>query len=170
MVSQIGSISGLNFSKPVDPLSETTKKRLEALGIDTSSIKTETQGRSILASVEKVNSKDGAEKVQGQGKNPEGENIKERAKELAAQLNVSVSQKDGLKEILDKISTAIDGMKTQAVGDPQKVQEAAKYQAAYDSIVGAVSSMQQQHQASQQKLSNSLDGLALYNKIKLGLT
>lgn len=170
MVSQIGSIIGANFNQPADKLSETTKKRLEALGIDTSSIKTETQGRSILASVEKVNSKDGTEKVQGQGKNPEGENIKQRAKELAAQFNVSVSPRDGLKEILDKISTAIDGMKTESVGAPDKLQEAAKYQAAYDSIVGAASSMQQQQDASQGKLSGSLDGLALYNKIKLGLS
>lgn len=171
MVSSISSIFGASFgSSSGDKLTDATKKKLEELGIDTSNIKTESQGQSVLAAIKKTKEAEGAKKPEAIGGNAEEESNKTKAKELAAQLNISVAAKDSTIDILNKISVAIDNLKTQAVGDPQKIQEAAKYQAAYDSIVGSVTSMQQQQNASHKKLAGSLDGMALYNKIKLGLT
>lgn len=173
MVSQISALSSMTQASAGDKLTEETKAKLQALGIDTSSIKTETQGLMALAAAKKAKAAakaKGAHGVKPAGGNAQEESLKTQAKELAAKLNVSVSSDDDTTDILTKIASVLANMRVQAASDPQKLQEVEKYQAEYDALSSSVANLQKQKQQKQAQLTGSLDAMAMYNKIGLGIS
>lgn len=177
MVSQIGALNSLSQSSQMNKLTDATKQKLEALGIDTSSIKTEAQGQAILTALQNTQKTQNTQvqppnKSQQSGSNgiqAQEESIREQAKELAKKLGVTVNAKDDISEILGKIATALANMRIQSVNSPEDSKQIDAYQKQYDSLVNEVNSLEKQKQASKEQLSGSLDAMALYNKIKLGL-
>ena len=145
-------------------LSEDTKKKLEALGIDTSNITKETQGKSKLKEAQ------AAAHAQGHGQKPQSASsmqaIKTEVDALAAKMGVSVGTNDKIDDIFRNISAKISSLQSAAGTDKTKSAEVESYQAEYASI----SSEYTQMQASQSMLGKSLNALASYNKAALGLS
>jgi len=166
-INAINGTSGAASSQAISRLTDATKKQLEALGVDTSSIKTESQGQVVLKAAKNTQATQGAKEAH-KGNSPQ-DAIKEQAKSLASKLNITVSSKDDTNAILNKISSAISVLKTEAVGDVQKTQKLAQFQSEYNAIAGAVAGMAAQKQAGHDQINNSLNGMANYNKALLGL-
>lgn len=182
MVSQVSALSSLTQASQANKLTEATKQKLEALGVDTTNIKTEAQGQALLAAVQKAQKAKNAQKTQqvqppeqpqqsgSSSINAQEETIKAQAKELAKKVGLSVSTGDDISEILGKIATALANMRIQAINSPQMAKQIDKFQSEYDSLVSEVTSLQKAKQSSQGQLTGSLDAMALYNKVGLGLS
>lgn len=181
MVSQVSALTSLTQSIQVNKLTEATKQKLEALGIDTSSIKTEAQGQALLVAAQnaqKAKNEQRAQQVQPAGQTEQGgsssisaqeETIKAQAKELAKKLGLTVSSDDDISEILGKIATALANIRIQAINSPQMSKQLDELQSQYESLVCSVASLEKQ-KSSQGQLTGSLDAMALYNKIGFGLS
>ncbi len=172
MSDSISSISASSSassssSSSSSALSETTKKKLEALGIDTSNIKTETEGQTKLKQAQAAQA---AQQVAGQKmQQPQTGNsedtIKSEAKSLASKMDVAVSTDDDISAILENISAKIDNLKASAGTDEAKKKEVNDFESQYSSISEEYTTLQ----SKQAMLSGSLSGLASYNKASLAL-
>jgi len=171
-ISSISSASATSSSSST-VLTDTTKKKLEALGIDASKIKTETEGLQKLKEAEAQQAAQAAQSAQGQqqqnGASSQTDAIKTQATSLASQLGISVSDKDTVEDILENIGTKLSAMSVQAANDPQKMQELKGYESQFASISSEYVNIQTQQQQSQSQISGSLDSLATYNKIFFNL-
>jgi len=164
-VNAIGGMSAASSgsSGSSSPLSDITKKKLESLGIDTSKIKTETQGQQKL---KEAQASQASQATQGQQNGAgQAQAIKDQASNLASQMGISVSKNDKVSDILDHISTKLTGLSAQSGQDPQKVQELKQYKSEYTVIASEYASLQAQQQSSQKQLTGSMDSMAAYNKI-----
>jgi len=184
MVSGIGSISNIGSSLSVSsiqqPLTPETKSKLENLGIDTTNIKTETQGQEALQSAQSSQQGQETQKNQESQKGQAGGNqaamqaLKSQAEALASKVGVSVSSDDKLSDIMDKISQALSTMQAQAANDPQKLTQIAQYQTEFDSINQSASNLQTSMQISAQsgasQIQNSMTGLAIYNMASMSIS
>lgn len=148
-------------------LSEETKKKLEALGIDTSKIKSEAEG---LQKLKEAQASQGASQAQGaaqaQGQKPQEsstqQEVEEQTQNLASKMGISVDRKDSMDTTLKNISAKIEELKADASSNPTKMAEVNSYESEYNDIA--------RKYTKQSMLSNSLSGLANYNKIALGLS
>ena len=170
-ISSIGSskstsaASSTSSSTAAQKLTDETKKKLQDLGVDTTSITTEAQGQ--IALLQALQQAQTAEKhpPEGIGGNGEMESIKAQASALAAQVGATVSSNDKLPDIMDKISTAINSLQSQAGTDEAKLSQVQSYQSQYDAISGTLSQMQAQHAQKEAQMSGSMEGLASQNKL-----
>lgn len=167
-ISSVSTTSSLNSlssaSTANQPLTAATKAKLDALGVDTTSIKTETQGQVALSAAQ---TKQEAQKSahSHQGGNSSMESIKNEAKSLASQVGVSVSDEDKVDDILSKVASKISELQVAAGTDETKLAQVQQYQSQYDSISSSLSNMQ----AAKAQLSSSMDNMASYNKMAHGL-
>ena len=167
-ISAISGSSSVSTSSSSSQLTDATKKKLEALGIDTAKIKTETEGLAKLKEAQASQASQAAQASAAPPPPPGGispEDVKTEAKALAASIGVSVGQSDKINDILNKISTKISEMKASAGTDESKKSEVEGFYAQYQ----AVYTDYQEIESKKSMLSNSLDALANYNKIRLGL-
>lgn len=160
------SISSITSTKPISSsdsasikLTNATKVKLEALGINTTNIKTEIQGQAALRTAEEK--RKALQKLKTESANRSQEVIKTEAKSLAAQVGASVSDDDSVSDILIKVASKVNDLKASAGDDSTKQAEADQDQAKYEALANEYSSVQ----AAQSKLSGSMDGLAQLNKI-----
>jgi hypothetical protein len=172
MVSAIGSIAASYSVSSVQPLTPETKAQLESMGIDTSSIKTESEGQTYLQSAQtSQSSQQSQNSQQGQqfGGNHAGmQAVREQAMALAEKVGASVPSGAKLSEIMDAISQSISSMQAQAANNPEQAAKVAQYQSEYISLSNAITSMQASMQASQGQTSSgqlqaSMNALAMYN-------
>lgn len=149
-------------------LTEETKSKLQALGLDPSKYTTEAQGRQALKEAQAAQNSQAAQAgAQPQHAAHGGESsIKAEVQALAAQVGVPVGSKDKISDILANISKKITELKASAGNDPTKLSQVNDYQSKYNAISGEIA----QKQTSESKLTGSLQGLANYNKIALGLS
>ena len=172
-IGSVNSASGTSSLSSSTALTETTKKKLEELGIDTSKIKTEAEGQQKLKEAQAAQGSQSAQTAQGQqqqnGASSQIDTIKIKAIELASQLGISASDKDKIEDILSTISTKLLEMTVQAGKDPQKLKELKQYESQFEIIAGEYLNLQVQKQASQGQLTGSLDNLAMYNKLFFNL-
>lgn len=160
--SSTSSVSSTSISSN-QPLTAATKQQLEALGIDTTGIKTEAQGQAALFSAQASSSS--AQKPEHKGGGGMSE-IKAQAQQLASEVGVSVSSTDKIDDILSKISDKISQLQAAAGNDETKLAQISQYQSQLQSISASMSSMQ----ASHAQLSNSMSSMASYNKIYQNLS
>lgn len=169
----INAINGMNSANSVSasgssaaPLSEATKKKLEALGIDTTKIKTENEGQLKLKEAQSGQASHAVKQRQQKSNGgSETQALTEQAKALAAQVGVSISSKDELPDILVKISDKLSDMVVQSAKDPQKLQQIKQYESQFASIAGEFLNLEAKIQEKQTKLTGSMDSLASYNKL-----
>ena len=105
-ISSIGSgmsISGA-YITPSNQLSEATKAKLEALGIDPASVTSEAEAQSLIAQVESMSKTDKARPQSGSSDMA----LLTKAKELAEDVGAKVSERDNLDDICKKISEKIE--------------------------------------------------------------
>lgn len=166
MSNSINAISSSSISNSGSSsstaLSEETKAKLQALGIDTKDIKTEAKGQEEL---KEAKEKQSAQKAAPAKKDNSEKTMKTEAQDLASQVNVPVGNNDTMDTILSNISTKLDELKSSAGTDPTKLADVDNYQKQFASISSEYSQMQ----VSKAMISNSLQGLAAYNKAALGL-
>lgn len=171
MTGSINSIGGAGASSSVassssssaQKLTDETKRKLEELGVDTSSITTEAQGQ--IALMQAMQTQGGEKSGHGGGNKEEMESLKAEATSLAAQVGVAVSSDEKLSDIMDAIPQAISNLQAQAGTDEAKLSQVKAYQDEFDAISGSLNDMQAQKQASQAKLTGSLAGMAQSNQI-----
>jgi hypothetical protein len=141
-------------------ISETTKMRLQALGIDPSTVTSESQAQILIAQAEAAKNQSNTGE---QGGNSSEQQLMSEAKELATAVGVSVSQSDSLDDIIDKISDQIQVMLNS--NDESKVSMAQGYQTQLSNISDRVSNVQ----STQQNIFNSMNMISVSNKYALGL-
>jgi len=183
MLSSIGAIDSLKKAYGAysgnQALTVQTKVQLEGLGIDTSNIKTESQGQITLQSMQGGNSTQEvgqAKQAQGSaagGGSSELDSLKDEAIALAEKVGVSVSSDDDIDDIMDAISDAITQLQTEAANDPDKIAQVQEYQAEYDTLCQSVSFAQASSEASliqSSSLQTSLNAMASYNKASISIS
>lgn len=153
------STTASTASTTATALTSATKAKLEALGIDTTNIKTEADGQSALIAAQQTQKKAHANKS---GNSSEQE-IKTESKELASQVGVPVAEDDTTDTIISNVSEKISELQASAGDDEAKLAEVNQYQTQLETISSEYSQMQ----ASHAQLSNSLEGLARYNKTSM---
>lgn len=125
-VSMIGYMNNVSAIYQGQRLSAATKAKLEALGINTSNIKTEAEGKIKLqeALLERASQN---EKTAKSDKNSKTDSALERAKWLAKKLNVYYSNYDKTDDIIYKIKLKVEEMLQAAGEDSDKKANAAYY-------------------------------------------
>ena len=162
-ISSINSLqAGAISTHKTEELSSTTKLKLEALGIDPSTVTTEAQAQTLIAQAEAAKQQNNAGQQQPGGNSSEQELLSE-AKNLATEVGVTVSSNDSLDDIVDNISKEIQVMLNS--GDQSKISSAQSYQAQLASISGRAEAIQ----STQQNIFNAMDMISVSNKYALGL-
>lgn len=157
-MSSIRSIYGTIISFKKDELSVTTKLRLEALGIDPTSVSTESQAQIIIAQAEAVPNQNGLQQKYGGNLR---EQLISEARELAQKTGTRYSNQDTLETILDNISVTLQVM----VKNPTNAENVEMYQAKLEDIAqraGVIVNIQQ-------NIFERMNMVSISNKIILGL-
>ena len=156
-ISSISSSQSMALSAyKIEELSTSTKMKLEALGIDPSSVTSEAQAQQLIAQAE-------ATKHQQQGGKSSEQELISEAKELASKVGVTVSTNDTLDDITGNIAEEIQAMMD--TGDPSKIKAAQQYQ----SELAAISDEANAITNTQQNIFNAMDMISVSNKYALGL-
>lgn len=166
-ISTSSSFGYVDTSQCSNKLSDSTKRKLQALGIDPSSVTSETQAQALIASAQ--------QKQQIQQTKPNDNNkqvnsseseLISQAKTLASKMGVSVSSNETLSDILSSLSSKISSMSAEANGDTTKIQDIKQFQSELFSIQSQYSSVQQ----SDNNLFSAMNMTANMNKYILGLS
>ena len=153
-----------NTSSTGAKLTQATKAQLEALGVSTANITTETQGQAALTSA-KSKAEAGKQAHAPHGNSTES-SIKTEAKTLASQVGSSVSDDDKVDDIINKVSAKITDLRASAGDDKTKLAAVDSDQAQLDAISNSLASTK----SGQAQLSGSMNGLASMNKVYQNLT
>ena len=166
-MTSISSVSNMQTAaissyKTETELSSSTKLKLEALGIDPSTVTSEAQAQTLIAQAEAAKHQNNAGQQQQGGNSSEQELLSE-AKNLASQVGVTVSSNDSLDTIIDNISKEIQVMLNS--GDKSKMATAQGFQTQLASSSGRAESIQ----STQQNIFIAMDMISVSNKYALGL-
>lgn len=166
-MTSISSVSNMQTAaissyKTETELSSSTKLKLEALGIDPSTVTSEAQAQTLIAQAEVAKHQNNAGQQQQGGNSSEQELLSE-AKNLASQVGVTVSSNDSLDTIIDNISKEIQVILNS--GDKSKMATAQGFQTQLASISGRAETIQ----STQQNIFNAMDMISVSNKYALGL-
>ncbi len=131
-------------------LTETTKAKLIALGVDITGIVTESEGQTKLreAEFERISGPSNQSK-----KTSENNSALQEARKLANDLNVSYSDTDTVDDLIGKISTRINELKIAAGDDFDKKEKVVQYERRLEEIINSYTS-QLQLDASMSLMSN----------------
>ncbi len=153
-VGLIGYMNMLSSAYQGQKLSYATKVKLRALGVSTYDIKTEAEGRMKLqeAMAARTNRVSKNKKASGNKQNDE---VMEKVKQLADDLNVSYSDSDTVDDIIDRISSKVEKLMAEAGDDENKRADAIYWDGKLDEV--------KQMQQSQIDLSASMSVTANMN-------
>ncbi len=179
LINSIGSGASSSASassnlSSVQKLTDDTKSKLQALGVDTSTITSEAQGQIALLQAQQQQQAQGGEKHHGGAGKAEMDSLKSEATSLASKLGISVSADEKLSDIMAAIGPAVDAKVSAAGSDQTKIAEAQELQAEFSTISSSLSTMEAQRQqgakstqAAQgaQAIDSSLANMATQNKI-----
>lgn len=161
-ISIAGAASTASSSSAAQKLTDETKNKLQALGVDTTNITTETQGQIALLQAQQAK---GEKSGHGGAGKEEMQSLKAEATSLAEKLGVSVTSDEKLSEIMDAIGPALDAKISAAGNDEAKIAETQSLQDEFAAISSTLSDMQAQKQAAHAQITGSLAGMAQDNKI-----
>ncbi len=160
-ISSIGSAAASLSTNKIEELSSSTKQKLEALGIDPTTVTSEAQAQSLIAQAEATKHQQNSGQQQG-GNSSEQELLSE-AKDLASKVGAAVSSNDTLDDIIDNIAEEIQIMLNS--GDQSQISQAQGYQAQLAEISDRADSIQ----TTQQNIFNAMNMVSISNKYALGL-
>ncbi|MCI1273899.1 MAG: hypothetical protein LKG27_05645 [Clostridiaceae bacterium] len=159
-VNSITSAAASSYSAgTVSQLSEETKQKLIALGLDPTQFTSETQAQQKIAEIQAIKQQNNTQSSTQQQGNSTQAALMSEAKTLAAQANVSVADTDKLDDILENISDAVSKMDAQ---NPN-----TKY---FQERLAALENENIQAQQSISSLDSMMAMAATNNKIALGLS
>lgn len=152
----LGTTSGASSSK----LSEDTKKKLQALGLDPTKYSCEAEAQAaITAFIQQQQQQEGTKKTGGNG---EIKTIKSEVQSLASEMGISVGNNDKIGDIMDKINEKISELQSSAGSDNNKLSLVNDY----NNKFSAISSELDQLKAA--KNMTGATALANYNKATHG--
>ena len=163
MISEsIGAIKGISYgvSGGSNAITEQTRKKLEALGIDPKTVKSEKEAQEKIKEAESAQANASVNQPDSK-QNHSMQKVILDAKDLAQNLGVSYSEQMPVKDLLDNIKHKIDKANKAVEGDENNKEIIAGYQQDYDKIYSNYMSAQ----SSSDKFMNNLSMLATYNKI-----
>lgn len=165
MSSSISSISSAAAacSYQTNTLSTATKQKLEALGIDPSSVTSEAQAQALIAQAEATKHQQNADSGNSGGGNSSEQELMSEAKSLATAVGTSVSSDDTLDDIISNIDTKIQAMLNS--GDENRFKLAQGYQTQLASISERADTVS----STQNNIFNAMDMVSVSNKYALGL-
>lgn len=169
MTDAISSVSGSSSSSASSTssvLSNETKSKLKALGLDPADYTSESAAKSAIAEATAKKAQE-AQQTQSQSKPQRSgvlETVETNTKELASKMGISISTEDKLADIFDKISTKIDELQASAGTDASKKTDASGYKSEYSILYSEYS------QATATQNMTGASALASYNKAALGLS
>lgn len=165
----INSISAMSGSYSTgqssqSQLSEETKRKLQALGIDPSTVTSETQAQALIAAAQQqVQQTTNESSSQNTCCSSECELIS-RAKILAEKIGVQTSTNDSLENLIDKISSKITSL-TSLNNDSKAQSETNQYQNELTSIQNEYSTVS----SNQNSIMTAMNLTANMNKLLLGI-
>lgn len=164
-INNVSSISyfGVSQSAP-NGLSEETKRKLQALGIDPTSVNSETEAQALIATAkQKIEQTKNESSSQNTCCSSECELIS-RAKHLAEKIGLQTSNNDSLKNLIDKISTKLSLISNKSQ-DEQTNDKISNYQNELTSIENEYSQINN----NQNSLLTAMNLTANMNKFFLGI-
>ena len=159
------SISSSYITQSSDTLSEETKAKLTALGIDPSTVSSESEAQSIIAQAEAAAQIEEQSGEQASSSSSEQDLIS-KAQELADKVGVSLSQNDSLDEMCGKISAKIESLTEQCGTDAAKLSTLQ----GYSQELANINAQYAQVQTNQQNMFAAMNMLSVSNKYALGLS
>ena len=167
MSSSISSLSsaqaGAVSTYQNNTLSAATKQKLEALGIDPSSVTSEAQAQALISQAEATQHQQNANSEHNGGGNSSEQELMSEAKSLATTVGASVSSDDTLDDIISNIDTKIQAMLNS--GDENQFKLAQGYQ----SQLASLSERADTVTSTQNNIFNAMDMVSVSNKYALGL-
>ncbi len=163
-MSTIDSISASTaissaYAFKTNELSEETKAKLQALGIDPSTVSSESEAQSLIAQVEAMSKSDQARP------NSSDQSLLTKAQSLAEDVGVQYSYKDNLDELCKKISEKIEQLASQYGNDGAKMSVLEDYQRELASIDSRYSTEIDKSN----DIFNAMNMISVSNKYALGL-
>ena len=161
-----GSGIGAMYSVQTNQLSEETKAKLIALGLDPSTVTSEAEAQALISQVEAMSKNDKARPQTNKTQTASSEQeLMTKARELTEKVGVQLSQTDTLDEMCQKISTKLEQLGAQYANDERKIAiindyraELANINAKYDKV-----------QTNQETIFAAMNMISLSNKFALGL-
>lgn len=144
-------------------LSAATKQKLEALGIDPSSVTSEAQAQALISQAEATQHQQNANSENNGGGNSSEQELMSEAKSLATAVGASVSSDDTLDDIISNIDTKIQAMLNS--GDENQFKLAQGYQ----SQLASLSERADTVTSTQNNIFNAMNMVSVSNKYALGL-
>ncbi|CCY63294.1 unknown [Clostridium sp. CAG:967] len=167
MSSSISSLSsaqaGAVSTYQNNTLSAATKQKLEALGIDPSSVTSEAQAQALISQAEATQHQQNANSENNGGGNSSEQELMSEAKSLATAVGASVSSDDTLDDIINNIDTKIQAMLNS--GDENQFKLAQGYQ----SQLASLSERADTVTSTQNNIFNAMNMVSVSNKYALGL-
>lgn len=163
-INSVGYFGTYNFSK-TSTLSEETKQKLLALGIDPSTILSESQAQIIIDNILKIQGINNTSKTSAKNFCCSECELLSRAKQLANKIGVAISGNMKMEEILLTISTAINKKLSLPKQDEKKFITIRNCQEELLAIQKDFSTVKQNQNA----MYTSMNFSANINKMMLGL-
>lgn len=167
-IMSINNISNLGTSYSFctqNKLSEETKRKLQALGIDVTNVTSEAQAQMLITAAQ---SRQQVQKTDNSNKDTTCSSELElitKAKTLAKKMGVSVSQNSTMSEILTSLSNKISTLTTQAENNQTKTNEIQQFRTELTSLQNEYSTLTK----SQNSIFSVMNMSANLNKFMLGL-
>ena len=160
------SLSGL-YAVQTNQLSEATKAKLIALGIDPSTVSSEAEAQALISQVEAMSKTDKARpQTNGTQQTTSSEQeLMQKARELAEKVGVSLSQNDTLDDMCKKISDKIEQLSAACANDTAKMQVLKDYGAQLSDI----NSKYRTVQSTQEAIFAAMNMVSWNNQIALKL-
>lgn len=162
-VNAVSSLGGASFagsaSGASSKISEDTKKKLLALGLNPADYKNETDAQAAIAA-HQHQQQEGTKKAGG----GDFKRIEEEAQALAAEMGVAVGQNAKINDIMDKISSKLSELESNSGSDSTKTAQINDFSNKFTTISNELAQLQAS------KNMTGATALGNYNKASLGLS
>lgn len=145
-MTSINSITSTTISSQITEkeaeLSAATKAQLEAIGIDPSTVSSESQAQALIANAKGASFKSMVSEKSQNAANSKDDTYLQEAKSLAASIGAVYNSDDTVDEILSSVSDKLNQMMNAAYMNPSQMQMIQMYQSQLDQISSAYSQAQ----------------------------
>lgn len=166
---QFMSINAIGFNNgycsSVSSLSEETRRKLLALGIDPSAVMSEAQAQMLIAQLQSSQKINQTIEISSVNNNLGEQELISRAKNLAGKIGVSIPQGTPLGEILQILGAKIDALTAECENDENKITKVKSYQNELSDLISQFTLVQQNENAMFASMNYNAD----MNKMMLGL-
>ena len=161
-ISSINIAMGTSYGAYNQKLSESTKQKLEELGIQYNSNITETQAQKLISTFQAQKNAQNEKKNTSSNNNQQND-LFERAKKLAQKIGINVSEKENFESLIQKIETNLEQKISTNKNNMTALKELQSLSSEL-SLIQAQGSGSMGYNNQNQALMDSLEALSLYNK------